>query len=551
MRKRYGRRMIALMTGAVLLGSTLCGTAVFAETAESAAEEAAVEAPAAEETAAEEPAAEGAAVEAPAAEETAAEEPAAGKTGAAESIQVYVGTNSDRYWSDDDTSRLLVESEWPALALDSDCEANYPGLAAAFREENQATEETARETFQQYKEGIDEFLKDNPDSEVSYSELQECYVVRADADYVSFLDIIAGYAGGAHGYYGYKGVTLRPGTGETVKLSDLVADGPAFLAEVRKTVEEEYPDVDPKLCDSYFAETDLDEMTYVTGVSGITCVFAPYNLGPYAIGTQKVEIPYAGNEALFKEDFTSGAAAYGVEFAMYEPMTIGGHEITITAEQIGEYGDIDSLSVFVDGEETKFDDVYGSVPRPTWIHVPEADYIYFDLPEDSDYHELVIVRIGDKAEKVGVAGFGRGYVLGSEEDGWNVAAAALTDPTQMPLYTRTFLLSTLNGEQTFSVGPDGMPVPSEDYYVFAMPHTLTLKTALKAVSVTAEGEEQGEVTLPKGTELTMVRTDNDSWVDMIYGEMQYVRVRIDEEKWPQTIGGKDIEDIFDNTVFAG
>ena len=57
--------------------------------------------------------------------------------------------------------------------------------------------------------------------------------------------------------------------------------------------------------------------------------------------------------------------------------------------------------------------------------------------------------------------------------------------------------------------------------------------------------------LPKGTELTMVRTDNDSWVDMIYGEMQYVRVRIDEEKWPQTIGGKDIEDIFDNTVFAG
>ena len=182
-------------------------------------------------------------MEAPAAEETAAEEPAAGKTGAAESIQVYVGTNSDRYWSDDDTSRLLVESEWPALALDSDCEANYPGLAAAFRELNQATEETARETFQQYKEGIDEFLKDHPDSEVSYSELQECYVVRADADYVSFLDIIAGYAGGAHGYYGYKGVTLRPGTGETVKLSDLVADGPAFLAEVRKTVEEEYPEV--------------------------------------------------------------------------------------------------------------------------------------------------------------------------------------------------------------------------------------------------------------------------------------------------------------------
>ena len=124
MRKRYGRRMIALMTGAVLLGSTLCGTAVFAETAESAAEEAAVEAPAAE--------------------ETAAEEPAAGKTGAAETIQVYVGTNSDRYWSDDETSRLLVESEWPVLALDSDCEANYPGLAAAFRELNQATEETAR-----------------------------------------------------------------------------------------------------------------------------------------------------------------------------------------------------------------------------------------------------------------------------------------------------------------------------------------------------------------------------------------------------------------------
>ena len=59
------------------------------------------------------------------------------------------------------------------------------------------------------------------------------------------------------------------------------------------------------------------------------------------------------------------------------------------------------------------------------------------------------------------------------------------------------------------------------------------------------------MTIPAKTALTALRTDNESLFDLSLQDGRIARVEVSGESFPHTIGGEDIEEIFDGIQFAG
>ena len=106
----------------------------------------------------------------------------------------------------------------------------------------------------------------------------------------------------------------------------------------------------------------------------------------------------------------------------------------------------------------------------------------------------------------------------------------------------------------YSLGDDGMPKALSDVYSYN-DFSITAKRELTGEAVTASGEPKGEeVTIPAGTVLNAVSTDEKEYVILQSadtGELVRLKVSGDWGNWPHTIDGTDIEELFDGLIFAG
>lgn len=107
---------------------------------------------------------------------------------------------------------------------------------------------------------------------------------------------IATYSGGAHGNYSMESVILDAKTGKALTLEQLV-DGaaPAEMLEVAKE----------KLAAEYGADLEAPTSlgTVVLTPEGFDIVWGLYELGPYAMGTPRVSIPYMSMNEQILFDF--------------------------------------------------------------------------------------------------------------------------------------------------------------------------------------------------------------------------------------------------------
>ena len=465
---------------------------------------------------------------------------------APEGIRVYVGSGYEYQWAEE-AGKELATGCYPQLALNTETKEEYPLLAEAFDTWNKEKKSQAEEAFAEVTEAAEEMLKEIPDMFSSFSNEERAYIQRADTSVVSVLSCYSGYMGGAHGYYGYRTVNFNPASGAQYALSDLVSDPEAFMQCVKETLYAEHDELEKDLTESYFSETAPDEMIWTAGPRGITCYFDPYTLGPYAIGSQKAEISYAEHPELFTEEIRDVPENYGVELPAFETSVIDGRTISLYGNA-SEYDGYDSVTVSVDGEETT-DEVYTYSFSPTLLHWQGQDYLYVELYEDNDYRDILVYNLLGKPVKTADTGYGHSSYY--DQDAGFSYSAALTDPGNMPLSVRTGLLGTSSGERFYKVGLNGIPDPLELYYRFTWPRTLTLKEDFKFDEVDEAGNTIGEADVPAGTEMAMTRTDDQSFVDLSFDEGRLARAYVTAESWPQTVNGRDIEEIFDGVVFAG
>ena len=471
-----------------------------------------------------------------------------GASGPVSPIQLYTGFTYQMEWSEE-ANRYLAESICPKIAVDEEVSEAYPELDKEFERLNELREKEYAGNYQTLLEDAKERYQEDPDYSAAFTDTGSYYVVRADSHVVSVLEVRSGFGGGAHGYRNYIGINYDPVSGNELKLSDFVTDEAAFREIVKEKIYSDYPEVDKDLTEAYFEETAPDDMIWTAGCEGITCYFNAYTLGAYAIGDQTVMVPYAGNETLFAAMASDVPAGYGIEFPLNYAAVIGGRKIVVSAN-LDEYGSYGAVTILVDGEETVFDDgIYAYSVQPTCFMAGGEEYLYLEYSSDNDYRMFDIYHLGEKPERIGTSDLATaGMYL--EEESFS-GHAVMSDPENLILSARTQLLSTADGHRLYRVGADGMPEAKEPFFHIMGERILTAKEEFTCEEVDEEGNQTGSITVPAGTKMTLLRTDNISVVDLSMEDGRIVRVEVSEDQYPYTVDGKEIEKVFDGMMFAG
>ena len=96
----------------------------------------------------------------------------------------------------------------------------------------------------------------------------------------------------------------------------------------------------------------------------------------------------------------------------------------------------------------------------------------------------------------------------------------------------------------------------DDFYyaqLYAESGKLTALKDVKAATLDPDTRQilsENEV-IPKGKQLVIYGTNNKNYVDLKDDEGQMFRVILDSSDWPQTVGGENLEELFDGMMFAG
>lgn len=144
-----------------------------------------------------------------------------------------------------------------------------------------------------------------------YSSFQSYNVMRADSQVISLRSYNNDYAGGVHGDYAYYGTTFDTMTGEKLKIQDIVADMPSFRQQATKDIDkylqENYSD---GLFEDYQDTVEQiwegeDGFNWYLNESGIKVIFNPYAVGPFAMGSVTVPLPYSSYASYLNPDYTT------------------------------------------------------------------------------------------------------------------------------------------------------------------------------------------------------------------------------------------------------
>ena len=491
------------------------------------------------------------------AEPSADDEEAAGevteKTGGA-ALSLRIGSRTLAKYDDSDYEELC-EVTYPQVMLCNDDEVFCDSLENALEKRNAEWQRYAENTFGQFSEESVSMKAEQGEYFGYYTDEETLYCARADEAILSLGSTYFMYTGGAHGMHGFKAYNYDPETGKSVSIREITTDLTALVKLLTDDIKEKYPDLSLMDDIDLMSEGYVDSLVWTMGYDGIRFFFDPYLLGSYAEGAQRIFIPFAGNEELFKEKYLQVPEAWGIGMPENElDLDIDGDgeavNLRIDAEKDDDSIQIEKLTITY-GDETFWEgDIWAYDFVPTLIKNENGLFLYLELLYDNDYRGTQIFELtsGEPSFVTDIPLHRNFYY--DEESGIGYRDE-ITDPVYTCLAAHTDLLSTMDGWAYFTVAEDGVPDPEHPWYELSSTIDLTLKQDLSAETVNEDGEENGSITVPSGSVLTIFRTDNVSWTDAYDEEGNIVRITLDSDEWPRTVGGMELEDIFDGMIFAG
>lgn len=198
------------------------------------------------------------------------------------------------------------------------------------------------------------FTSGDAESFYCYSNYQELGVARHDSKLVSLVVLSSIYSGGAHPNTVQTACNLDMELRKILRLEDVIyPDGAQSLAEmVRTQVEDKFLSLGEGALFDDFADTiagsfALDSMTpyWYLNENGLVIFFNQYELGPYAAGIIKTEIPYECLEGILREEYFPGDYSQIPGDLLLRGDWDGYRQIPITVESDGE-----RILVGVEGE---------------------------------------------------------------------------------------------------------------------------------------------------------------------------------------------------------
>lgn len=463
----------------------------------------------------------------------------------------YEGENGAQYVS-------LLEAHYDVAQLSSESAALYPRLAGAladfaggFRENNEAAlDEELSWAREQY-----EWM---PEAFYAYSDHLSLTVRRADTQAVSLLYLHSSYTGGIHPNSFYSTLNYDTATGREISLEDVVSDFSGLKTEIENRLADTYGE------DLFFdihnqlPTYGSDQFTWTLEPEGLRFYFSPYELASYAAGVQQAFIGFEEAAALFTGAYGKQEGDWAMPFSVWEDLSFhrgaGGSGDTLRVETVTDNDYISGLKIIYNGRSLTEEELWAYDAAPVLLHSEAfGDFLYIDCPFDNDYHMLLVYRL----EEGGPVFAGRmtdtGFYEAWQESGQTVSRA-VTDPGALLLTRHCNLMSTYNVTMHCRLSKSGKPESERDWFDIPAGHVLTARREMEFALINAEsGQETGQRgTIPSGAQVTMARTDCQSYVDLAWeGALYRAYITMGEYGWPEYIDGIELEDCFDGTMFAG
>ena len=475
---------------------------------------------------------------------------------------------------------LIASGSYDTVTLTEEAVIDYPHLNKAIEAENDVIAEKYEKTFAEIKEAAENAIAEQREDteEFPVGNMEGKIVpVRCDRSVLSFYEVTSlYYPGAAHGSVGYSGYNYKPENGEQITLADVFTDPAALKPVVAKYLRAQADgspvDGAEDMLQYYFDEGNMDALTWVIDQDGVTFLFAPSDIAPYAMGTLEAKIYFDREPSLFTGNYGSSKEGYVKPMSPYTEMTVdldgdGSDEklsVTGTYEEGNEIYEYSGIQVSV-GDQVCTTELYCFSMQPSFVHTEDGrNYVYVVTATDNDYPELTVFAIKDnvpsllgKMDGTGFASaFHPEYVDGeySLEQSFS-ERYPLIDPSKFALGTRMQLMSTYSGHRFYKAGEDGMPAPLTDSYEIDADITLTTLVPVKAEVVDLSKEEATgeEKEIPAGTKLNFWRTNGTDTVDMRTDDMEVgeaFRFKV-ETSDGQIVNGIKLDEAFDGTMFGG
>ena len=476
---------------------------------------------------------------------------------------------------------LIASGSYDTVTLTEEAVIDYPHLNKAIEAENDVIAEKYEKTFAEIKEAAENAIAEQREDteEFPVGNMEGKIVpVRCDRSVLSFYEVTSlYYPGAAHGSVGYSGYNYKPENGEQITLADVFTDPAALKPVVAKYLRAQADgspvDGAEDMLQYYFDEGNMDALTWVIDQDGVTFLFAPSDIAPYAMGTLEAKIYFDREPSLFTGNYGSSKEGYVKPMSPYTEMTVdldgdGSDEklsVTGTYEEGNEIYEYSGIQVSV-GDQVCTAEQYCFSMQPSFVHTEDGrNYVYVVTATDNDYPELTVFAIKDnvpsllgKMDGTGFASaFHPEYVDGeySLEQSFS-ERYPLIDPSKFALGTRMQLMSTYSGRRFYKAGEDGMPAPLTDLYEIDADITLTTLVPVKAEVVDLSKEEATgeEKEIPAGTKLNFWRTNGTDTVDFRTDDMETgeaFRIKVETGDDGQTVNGIKLQEAFDGTVFGG
>ena len=475
---------------------------------------------------------------------------------------------------------LIASGSYDTVSLTEETIIENIYLNTAIETENSVIEQKYEETFSELKEAAENaFSEPREDTEEFAAGNMEGKIVpvRCDQSVLSFYEVTSlYYPGAAHGNVGYSGYNYKSATGERITLADVFKDPAALKPVVAKYLRAQadgspIEDAEDAL-QYYFDEGNMDALTWVIDQDGVTFLFAPSDIAPYAMGTLEAKISFDGESSLFTGNYGPSGDGYAKTMSPFTELRVdldgdGSDEklsVTGVYEEGNEVNAYSGIQVSV-GDQVCTEDEYCYSMQPCFVHTKDGrNYVYVVTASDNDYPELVVFEIKDNVPalvgKMDGTGYASAFYPAYVDGEYNMEQShyeryPLIDPSKFALGTRMQLMSTYSGRRFYEAGADGMPAPLSDYYEIDADITLTSLVPVKAEVVDLQtGEPTGEEKeIPVGTKLNFWRTNGTDIVDMRTDDMEVgeaFRFKV-ETGDGQTVNGIKLQEAFDGTVFGG
>jgi len=471
-------------------------------------------------------------------------------------LEVFVGNQYISEWTDDYI--ILGYVDWDCLILGEKSAKEYPKLAAAIDEYCEMDGAWAEEVLQSMLPEARKMAQQMGNEFYGYCQETTCSIQRADSRILSARFDCYAYTGGARPYSSTAALNMDPTTGNALVLSQVLTDKDRLPELLTQVLEDNYPDLhDAAFGDLKQILENYDEQTYTwtLGYQGITFYFDASEIAPAAMGPLEATLWFDRYPELFVEGYTQiPQGGYAIHVPEDTWLAVDMNTNDDSWEQIHVSLDDDGTLHITKNGNTLSDGDYFAFYADSYLVTPDNEhfYLYVDCSAENDYsifrvydmngEEPVLIRLFEGEGFSGV--WIEDYILGST---W--FNAVFNDPTHFLLAGHLNILGTMSGTRPFHMDPEtGLPMADENYYTLpTQREPLVTKTVVTVKLL----PEKTDLELPASTQLWFLRSDGETYVDMLLKDGRQCRVYVTYRDWQGYVDGKPEDECFEGIMYAG